>query len=290
MTLLDPDDFQNSLKKYLEEFQKAQAKAMKELTKSPSFTIDFIREFQKAQAKAIQQWGKKMSLTQEPIPAKLITPLLDLNRLTITSPLKTQLDKTISFYSERDLESLRSPKKIETTKPRSLLSKLKNCSSGQNSWLLYQNICGEILSYCLVPPLSEMVEQSKTKDNVHVRDIVFNIPHDLGGFWTSFMYRFGWALIFECKNYGSYLKQNQLIISSKYLGAEKMSTLGIIITRKGLSKNAQKVQDNLWRIHKTMLLCFNDSDMENLLKLKENDDEPWKVIDNSIRKFLSSIS
>jgi hypothetical protein len=104
------------------------------------------------------------------------------------------------------------------------------------------------------------------------------------------MYRFGWTLILECKNYGSYLKENQLVISSKYLGPEKLSTLGIIITRKGLHANAQKAQENIWKKQKLMLLCFNDSDLETLLKLRDNDEETSKMIDNAIRKFLSSIS
>jgi len=274
----------------MQEFQKAQAKAMAEMSKVPSFNVNFAKEFQKAQAKAMAEMTKKISTTPERIPAKLITPLLDLNRLTIINPLKKQLDKTVGFYSESDLQTLKAPRDVQSSKSKSLVLKLKNCPSGQAASLLYQKVCSEILSYCLVPPLTEMVEQSRTKDNLHVRDITFNIPHELGGFWTNFMYRFGWTLIFECKNYGSYLKENQLIISSKYLGPEKLSTLGIIITRKGLHNNAQKAQENIWKKHKLMLLCFNDSDLENMLKLKENDEEISKIIDNSIRKFLSSIS
>ena len=39
-----------------------------------------------------------------------------------------------------------------------------------------------------------------------------------------------------------------------------------------------------------MLLCLSDEDLTMMLQLKNDHDEPWKVIDNTIRKFLMSLS
>jgi hypothetical protein len=141
-----------------------------------------------------------------------------------------------------------------------------------------------------VPPLLEPLEQSQTKDGLHIRDIIFQIPTDIGGFWSVFIIKFGYALVIECKNYKQQLKENQLVISSKYVGQSKLSTLGIIISRKGLHKNGIEAQENIWKEHKKMILCLKDEDMQNMLELKQSRDEPWKVIDSLIREFLLSLS
>lgn len=51
---------------------------------------------------------------------------------------------------------------------------------------------------------------------------------------------------------------------------------------------AEKTQEDLWKEQGKILLSLNDKDLEKMLELKENHDEPWKVIDNIIREFLLS--
>ena len=200
------------------------------------------------------------------------------------------MGNTLGFYPKRDLEPLKSDIEIREPKTKILVSKLKSCIPGRQQWKQYQSICKEILCYCLVPPLLEPIEQSATIDNLHIRDLIFNIPLDLGGFWTYITNRFGLALIFECKNYEDYVRQNELVISSKYVGNRKLTEMGLMVTRKGLHENAQKTQENLWKEQGKMLLCLNDNDLEKMVELKEKNDEPWKVIDNKIREFLVSLS
>jgi hypothetical protein len=97
-------------------------------------------------------------------------------------------------------------------------------------------------------------------------------------------------LVVECKNYKEPLKENQLRISSKYVGVSKLSTLGLILSRKGLQKSGVTAQENVWKEDKKMRLCMNDEQLQKMLELKHEGDEPWKVIDRLIRDFLLSIS
>ncbi len=301
----------------LKGFQSAlqqQTKALQELTKNIGYkgmgsAIDLLggpKGFQSAlqqQTKALQELTKNIGYKSTKIPiersatkndyspsVKLYASILDVNKI-LTLPIKNELNKSIGFYSQNELEPLKSPPQLpKKTTANKMLVKLQECKPGREHWNLYQDVCKEILGYCLVPPLSEPIEQLETRDGLHIRDIIFRIPHELQAFWTWIINKFGIALVVECKNYKNPIKENQLLISSKYIGEGKLTILGLLITRKGLHKNGVKAQENLWKEQKKMIVCLDDENLQKMLQLKEEGDEPWKVIDHLIFKFLSSSS
>jgi hypothetical protein len=222
--------------------------------------------------------------------AKPYVSFLDINK-QLTLPFRNQLNRSVSYYSKAELEPVKSPPEVPTlTEASKLLQNLQDCEPGKKHWKKYQDICKEILCYCLVPPLMEPLEQSGTRDGMHIRDIIFHIPHELGGFWTFIIDKFGIALVIECKNYENLIDENQLLISSKYVGKHKLSRLGLVVTRKGLSNNGIKSQENIWKSDGKMLLCMDDKDITKMLQLKNDGDEPWKVIDKNMRDFMTSLS
>jgi hypothetical protein len=194
-----------------------------------------------------------------------------------------------------------------TEKSRAALfeQKLKDClpSDGNkvetkkalfdSKWRLYQDAYKEILSYTLIPPLLGPLEESSTASTggSQRRDLIFNIPHDVNGFWhwVSIVHE-SLSIIVECKNYGTLLKQNQVVITSKYLGRKRLGNMAIILTRKGLSKNAIKEQKRLWLEDDKLILCLNDQDLIKMLQLKEHKDDPSKVIDDALRSFRESLA
>jgi hypothetical protein len=215
---------------------------------------------------------------------------LDINK-QLTLPFRNQLNRSVSYYSKAELEPIKSTPEVPTlTEASKLLQNLQDCEPGKKQWKKYQDICKEILCYCLVPPLMEPLEQSETRDGMHIRDIIFHIPHEHKGFWTFIINKFGWALVIECKNYANPIDENQLLISSKYVGKDKLSRLGLVVTRKGLSNNGIKSQENIWKSDGKMLLCMDDEDIAKMLELKNHRDEPWKVIDKKMRNFMTSLS
>jgi len=76
----------------------------------------------------------------------------------------------------------------------------------------------------------------------------------------------------------------------KFEGKDKLTKLGLLMTRKGLHKTGEKAQENAWIKERKMLVCLKDEHLIRMLELKENGDEPWKIIDAGIRELLSSIS
>lgn len=167
---------------------------------------------------------------------------------------------------------------------------LSQCPVGIENWKKYENICKEILTYLFVPPLSQPIEQSSTENRLHRRDLIFHIPYDSSGFWKHVQNRyFSEALIVECKNYSYPIEGNEIIIFSKYLGNYRLGNFGIILSRHDPSDSAKKEMVRLWRDEQKLILCLNDADIERMVSLKENSQDPELVVDNIRRKFLESL-
>jgi hypothetical protein len=204
--------------------------------------------------------------------------------------LNNELLKNInSYYLPDELRIVDKPPQLTKASTGTvLIKKLKDCKAGKEDWGNYEDVCKEILLYCFVPPLLEPLEQSKTENDLHKRDLIFHIPHDAGNFWQYLLMKFGMAIIVECKNYQDKLNENTILISSKYLGNGKLTKFGLVLTRKGLNEGGKKGQKSSWG-EKKLLICLTDDDLTKMIMLKESNEEPWKVIDNAIREFLQSL-
>jgi hypothetical protein len=201
-------------------------------------------------------------------------------------PIKAILRPTISYYPSSELSDIeKEPKIPQRSKAERLSEELRRCNPGREHWEKYQDICRDILTYCLVPPLDKPLEQNRDKGGIHIRDLVFYIPYDIGTFWNFIILKFTNAFVIECKNYSELLSENDFIISSKYLDPKGLTNLGFVVTREGLSKNAKEAQTKFWTRQETMLICLSDDDLVKMLELKEKREEAWKVLDLAIKKF-----
>lgn len=204
-----------------------------------------------------------------------------------------------SFYSVQELKVVGKNIKLEE---QSLACKYKlklelchksDDDTNENDWRLYQKTCKDILLYSVVPPLLDPFEEEPTASTggTQRRDLIFHIPHEVEGFWQWVsLAHHSLALIVECKNYGKDLPANQVIITSKYFGPKRLGNFGIILTRKGLSQGAIAEQKRLWVEDDKMILCLNDEDLTKMVELKEQKEEPSKVIDDAIRSFRQSLA
>lgn len=121
-------------------------------------------------------------------------------------------------------------------------------------------ICVRIFVYCLVPPLLTPFEQSETRDGLHVRDLIFDIPHGLTGFLNYILIMYGMAIVVECKNYTRHLKENDMIVTSKYLDPDGLTSICLILSRKGLHEHGRKGREKARRSNNKMILSLSDDD------------------------------
>jgi len=202
---------------------------------------------------------------------------------------KDLLGHQVNYYEQSELEEIAKPKKKSRKKKiTELIKKLESCKSGKKYWKPYEDVCNGILSYCFSPDLDEPLVQSFTEDKIHRRDLIFYIPHGLGGFWEFIIHKFGTGIVIDCKNYADEISGNEVRIATKYIGKKKLTTFALIVSRKGLNKNGKKVQRDLWNNNDQLLLNLTDADLIKMLELKGNDDDPWKVIDLMMKDFHNS--
>lgn len=171
-----------------------------------------------------------------------------------------------------------------------LIERLTVCQKGKDGWTEFQTLCKEILAYLFAPPLMEPVEQERTETGLHVRDLIMDIPYALTGFWGYIRDKFdSSALVVECKNYSLPIEGNQIVISSKYLGRNRLGRFGIVLSRSDPAESAHKETRRLWSEDEKMILCLKDDHLIKMLQLKETTRKPEIVIDHVIHEFLRSL-
>lgn len=236
------------------------------------------------------------SIIHRPIPltefsAIHLFPAVDFINKFNTDLAKNMQQLILNYYPPRDLQILKEPYEISEKSPSfQMKRRLEECPPGIENWRRYQDICKEILTYTLVPPLLAPLKEEETEGGIQRRDLIFHIPHEVEGFWKWIMITYSsLAMIVDCKNYSKELKQNNVVITSKYFGPKRLSLFGIIVTRKGLDRNAKKIQKRMWFEDDKMVLCLNDLDLMKMLELKDRDEDPSKVIDEAVRSFRQSL-
>ena len=204
-----------------------------------------------------------------------------------------------NYYSDPELKVV---EKILPIEKQTIACKLKqglypfletDKNKRNTDWKEFQDVCKSVLIYTLVPPLLQPLEESATDEGTQRRDLIFHIPHESEGFWRWIQLAYNsLALIVDCKNYGNELPANQVVITSKYFGSKRLGTFGIIITPVGFSSGAKAEQKRLWLEENDgkMILCLNGEDLIKMLELKENKEDPRKVIDGALRSFRQSLA
>lgn len=223
--------------------------------------------------------------------AKNIQSYLDtINAFKLTVSLPALLTSG-SYFPSNELSILSAPPPLlARTRAQELAEQLRACPEGRDNWKAYEDICLDVLNYCIVPPLSEAFVQHPTGDRIQRRDIIFPFPHDRAGFWgfiASTLQSDG--VIVDCKNFSGDVEGNDVVIVSKYFGEGLYTRFGMVVTRHGISQSGKTQERRTWLVDKKLIVCLTDSDLVKMLELKEARDDPAKVIDQAYRDFKLSL-
>ena len=197
-----------------------------------------------------------------------------------------------SFFDPTDLTTVRQAPRVPSASRGSELAKtLRELPAGMKNWSQYQNLCKEILIYCLSPGLSEPEEEVPNEDQTQRKDLVFKIPHATTDMWQYVTLTYGaQAVIVDCKNYES---QRCPLLQPKGDNVSMLSKtvmiFGIIVSRQEISTGAKAEQKRLWNEDDKLILCLNDAHLLKMLELKEKGDDPAKVIDDAQWEFRKSL-
>ncbi|MDH5695310.1 MAG: ATP-binding protein [Dehalococcoidia bacterium] len=241
----------------------------------------------KTEQVALQQFSQTLSAQDSEIVSTKIE--------SVAQQAKQRLDSlSLSYHSPSELQLADQHYHIEPqSRAGKLLEKLESCPQGKEHWSDYEDICKEILTYCLVPSLMEPLMQNRTENGFERRDLILHIPHEAPPSVWSWLHtdqRFGsLAVIVDCKNYSSELSGDEVYKTTKYLSKDRLGMFGIIVTRIGFAESGQARQNEVWRSDSKLVVCLNDADLKQMLEMKEAGAQPSFIIDKKIREFFQRI-
>lgn len=173
-----------------------------------------------------------------------------------------------------------------------LLDKLKNCKPGKTkrAHIEYEKICSSIISYLFKSEFSQFSEQHTTDDEMFRMDIICALKGTTA-FWDFLIRYYNTKfVVFECKNYKEKLKQNLIYVTDKYLFNPALRNVAFIISRSGFSDNAQKSAIGILKEQGKLIVDLTDEDLEIMICIKRNGQEPSDYLLDKIEKLLMGVS
>lgn len=178
-------------------------------------------------------------------------------------------------------------------KGKRLCHDLNALSSGNTDATLYENKCIEILKYLFDnnTDLTLWRRQLSSDDGLNRFDLLCRIISYNNTFWTELATDFHTRyVVFEFKNYTDPIKQGQIFTTEKYLFLTALRSVSFIIARVGADINAIKASKGALKEAGKLIVILQNSDICDMLALKDNGDEPSIVLRNKIDEMLITLN
>ncbi len=118
-------------------------------------------------------------------------------------------------------------------KTKRLIEELLNIKPGKQdkSDKEYEKTCTKIIKYLFESEFTQMKEQLETDDDLFIMDLICGIKGSKS-FWRILIEHYNTRfIVFEYKNYSEELKQNNIVITEKYLFNSALRNVAIVISR-----------------------------------------------------------
>lgn len=189
----------------------------------------------------------------------------------------------IHLYIKERLSKLKVPRPNGNLPSSQLLiNRLRNCPTGQEGWVEYENIGTDIFKYLFADDFRHFSYkvQSDTEDGILRRDLIIPNTYDPNlGFWRHVENQYNAkVIIVDFKNFSDPLNLDEFYKVSKYFDSLK-GNFAIIFSRKGLNKNARRFQMKRLGEHE-LVLCLTDEDIIEMIELKDRNQSPTDLLEN----------
>ena len=95
--------------------------------------------------------------------------------------------------------------------------------------------------------------------------------------------------MFEFKNYNALIKQGQICTTEKYLFETALRKVAIVITRKGIDKNGNKMISGILRETGKLIIVLNDDDIKTMIELHEKNEKVSMVLSEKLDAILTTL-
>lgn len=245
--------------------------------------------------------------------------ILDLGNLfyvTKDSFLYEKIISTLVFYVKDPQKIEKAPQNIELkclsnelTSVADILNQLDNCRPGKRDSVLFEKNCVNLLKKIFKKDLTLWKEQVNSNNDLYRFDLICKIKNFIDGiydcptvnsncfsnksdysensscFWTLLERHFNSKyVIFEFKNYSSFITQNELYITEKYLYDKALRNVAIIISRKGFNRNASIAARGILREHGKLIMDLTIEELRN--SLEKSKFTPLELLVNKLDAML----
>ncbi|MDC4626874.1 restriction endonuclease [Acinetobacter baumannii] len=193
-----------------------------------------------------------------------------------------ELDKNVTTL---ELKKLLSKNRLEG---ENLLLDLKSIPSGRPGAYAFESWCIKVLKYLFGEYLTGWHEQSETVDGLNRRDLVCRVRRNSEAeIWELILDTLkSRYVVFEFKNYTDELSQREIITTERYLYPTALRNCGFILSREGVSKNANSVIAGAMREHGKLIISLDYNDISKMLKGKDDGDDPNVYLFEKVDEFL----
>lgn len=169
-----------------------------------------------------------------------------------------------------------------------LLLDLKSIPSGRQGAYAFESWCINVLKYLFGEYLTGWHEQSETVDGLNRRDLVCRVRSNSDAeIWELILDTLrSRYVVFEFKNYTDELSQREIITTERYLYPTALRNCGFILSRKGVSQNANSVIEGAMREHGKLIISLDYNDISKMLKGKDDGDDPNVYLFEKVDEFL----
>ncbi len=181
------------------------------------------------------------------------------------------------------------PPQPQDTMGTDLCRELKTVKRGRAEWAKYERICAKILKYLFPHDLHGWHSQKRTDDGLSRFDFVCRV-RPTTEFWKFVIDHLNSRyVLFEFKNYSGEIKQGQILTTEKYLLERGLRRLAIILTRKGVKRDAIAMTQGAMREHGKLMLVVNDEKLCEMLHMKEEGEDPTDCLFDLADNFLLTL-
>ncbi|MBO2927257.1 restriction endonuclease [Metapseudomonas otitidis] len=207
--------------------------------------------------------------------------------------LEISPDSTPTGFSDDAVgfeNTLTPPRFVHRRKPgKKLAVKLAKIPTGPEGWSDYEKHCSKILEYLFEDNLTGWHPQQSTTDNLNRYDLVCRVIPSTD-FWSLISQALSSRyIIFEFKNYGEKIKQEQILTTEKYLLEQALRKTAIIFSRKGASESAIKMSQGAMRENGKLIITLSDSDVIEMLDRKDRGSDPSDYLFYLVDDFLLTL-
>lgn len=175
--------------------------------------------------------------------------------------------------------------RVGQTREDELITQLKLCASGRDSWSVYQKLIGAILEKLFCPPLSSPLSEQSDANRVNRRDYI--LPNYAeSGFWSYLRIRYlADYIVVDAKNYKNKIKKETILQIANYLKAHGAGLFGMIICRNGADSGSLHTRREVWATDRKLIVILEDEDVEQMLLAQRTGTPPESVIKQRIEDF-----